>query len=49
MRNKIIGQLTQDAGVLVAATKDVTGEHVQEARKRLDLALEHAKGIYGQV
>ena len=49
MRNKIIGQLAKDAGALVAATKDVAGEQVQEARKRVDLALECAKGIYGQV
>ena len=48
MRNKIIGQLAQDAGALVAATKDVAGEQVQEAGKRLDLALERAKNIYGQ-
>lgn len=49
MRNKIIGQLAQDAGALVAATKDVAGEQVQEARKRVDLALESAMNIYGQV
>ena len=49
MRNKIIGQLAKDAGALVAATKDVTGEQVQEARKRVDLALKSAKNIYGQV
>jgi len=49
MRNKIISELAQDAGALVAATKDIAGEQVQEARKRVDLALERAKGIYGQV
>jgi len=49
MRNKIITELAKDAGALVAATKDVAGEQVQEARKRLDHALESAKGIYGQV
>jgi ElaB/YqjD/DUF883 family membrane-anchored ribosome-binding protein len=49
MRNKIIGRLAQDAGALVAATKDVAGEQVQEARMRVDLALERAKGIYEQV
>lgn len=48
MRNKIIGQLAQDAGALVAATKNVAGEQVQEARKRLDVALETAKSIYDQ-
>lgn len=48
MRNKIIGQLAQEAGDLVVATKDVAGEQVQEARKRVDLALESAKNIYGQ-
>ena len=49
MRNKMISELAQDAGALVAATKDIAGEQVQEARKRVDLALERAKGIYGQV
>ncbi|TSA34687.1 MAG: DUF883 domain-containing protein [Verrucomicrobiaceae bacterium] len=49
MRNKIINELAQDAGALVAATKDITGEQVQEARKRVDFALKRAKGIYGQV
>ena len=33
----------------MAVTKDVAEEQVQEARKRLDLALESAKGIYSQV
>ena len=45
----MINGLAQDARALVAATKDVAGEQVQEARKRVDLALERAKGIYGQV
>lgn len=45
----MINELAQDAGALVAATKDITGEQVQEARKRVDLALKRAKGIYGQV
>ena len=49
MRNKIISGLARDAGALVAATKDVAGEQVQEARKRVDFALERARGIYGQV
>ncbi len=48
MRNKIIGQLAQDAEDLVVATKDVAEAQVQEARKRVDLALESAKNIYGQ-
>lgn len=49
MKNKIIGRLAQDAGALVAATKDVTGDQVQEARMRVDLALESAKHLYDQV
>lgn len=49
MKNKMIGQLAQDAEALVAATKDVAGDQVQEARKRVDLALESAKHIYDQV
>ena len=49
MKNQIISQLAKDAAGLVAVTKDVAEEQVQEARKRLDLALESAKGIYDQV
>ncbi|MFZ4780573.1 MAG: DUF883 family protein [Terrimicrobiaceae bacterium] len=49
MRNKIINELAHDAGALVAATKDIAGEQVQQARKRVDLALERAQAIYGQV
>jgi len=49
MKNKMISRLAHDAEALVAATKDVAGDQVQEARKRVDSALEHAKSIYGQV
>ena len=49
MRNKIVGQLAQDAEALVAATKDIAGEQVQIARKQVDIALESARQIYGQV
>lgn len=49
MRNKIIGQLAKDAAALVAATNDVAGEQVQEARRRVDLALVSAKTVYGQL
>ena len=49
MKNKIISELAREAGALVAETKDIAGEEIQGARKRLDLALERAAEIYGQV
>ena len=42
-------QLAEDASALVAATADVAGEKVREARKRLAAALERGKEIYGRV
>ena len=42
-------QLAEDASALVAATADVAGEKVAEARKRLAAALERGKEIYGRV
>jgi len=44
-----IGQLAEDARALMAATADVAGEKVVEARKRLAAALERGKEIYGRV
>jgi len=44
-----MGQLAEDARALMAATADVAGEKVGEARKRLAAALEHGKEIYGRV
>jgi ElaB/YqjD/DUF883 family membrane-anchored ribosome-binding protein len=44
-----IGQLAEDARALMAATADVAGEKVGEARKRLAVALERAKDIAGKV
>ena len=44
-----LGQLAEDARVLMAATADVAGEKVGEARKRLATALERAKEIGGSV
>jgi len=44
-----MGQLAQDAQALMAATADVAGEKVGEARKRLAEALERGKEIYGCV
>ena len=44
-----IGQLAEDARALMAATADVAGEKVGEARKRLAAALERGKEIYGRV
>ena len=46
---KDMGTLAEDARALVAATADVAGERVSEARKRLAAALEHGKEIYGRV
>jgi len=44
-----LGQLAQDAQALMAATADVAGEKVGQARKRLSAALERAKEIGGCV
>ena len=44
-----MGQLADDASALMAATADVAGEKVAEARKRLAAALERGKDIYGRV
>jgi ElaB/YqjD/DUF883 family membrane-anchored ribosome-binding protein len=44
-----MGTLAEDARALMAATADVAGEKVGEARKRLTAALESAKEIAGRV
>jgi ElaB/YqjD/DUF883 family membrane-anchored ribosome-binding protein len=44
-----MGTLAQDARDLMAATADVAGEKVGEARNRLAAALERGKEIYSQV
>jgi ElaB/YqjD/DUF883 family membrane-anchored ribosome-binding protein len=44
-----LGTLAEDARALMAATADVAGEKVGEARKRLAAALESGKKILGQV
>ena len=44
-----IGTLAEDARALMAATADVAGEKVGDARKRLAAALEQGKEIYGRV
>jgi ElaB/YqjD/DUF883 family membrane-anchored ribosome-binding protein len=44
-----IGTLAEDARALMAATADVAGDKVSEARKRLAAALESSKEIYGRV
>src|SRR5580700_9217649 len=41
--------LAEDARALIAATADVAGEKVSEARKRLAAALERGKEIAGNV
>jgi len=43
------GSLAEDARALMAATADVAGEKVGEARNRLAAALERGKEIYGRV
>jgi ElaB/YqjD/DUF883 family membrane-anchored ribosome-binding protein len=44
-----MGTLAEDARALMAATADVAGEKVSEARKRLAAALERGKEICGRV
>ena len=44
-----VSQLADDARALLAATADVAGEKVGEARQRLAAALESGKEIYGRV
>jgi ElaB/YqjD/DUF883 family membrane-anchored ribosome-binding protein len=44
-----ISTLAEDARALMAATADVAGEKVGEARKRLAAALERARAIAGSV
>jgi ElaB/YqjD/DUF883 family membrane-anchored ribosome-binding protein len=44
-----VSELAEDARALMAATADVAGEKVSEARKRLAAALERAKEIAGVV
>ena len=41
--------LAEDARALMAATADVAGDKVSEARKRLAAALESGKEVYGRV
>jgi ElaB/YqjD/DUF883 family membrane-anchored ribosome-binding protein len=43
-----MGTLAEDARALMAATADVAGEKVSEARKRLAAALERGKELYGR-
>jgi ElaB/YqjD/DUF883 family membrane-anchored ribosome-binding protein len=43
-----MGTLAQDARALMAATADVAGEKIGEARERLASALEHGKEIAGR-
>jgi ElaB/YqjD/DUF883 family membrane-anchored ribosome-binding protein len=47
--NNDLGTLAEDARALMAATADVAGEKVGEARKRLAAALESGTEIYGRV
>ena len=44
-----MSQLADDARALMAATADVAGEKVSDARKRLAAALERSKEIYSRV
>lgn len=44
-----LGTLAEDARALMAATADVAGEKVGEARKRLAAALENGRQIFGRV
>jgi ElaB/YqjD/DUF883 family membrane-anchored ribosome-binding protein len=44
-----VDTLAEDARALMAATADVAGDKVAEARKRLTDALERGRKIYGRV
>jgi len=44
-----ISTLAKDARALMAATADVAGDKVAEARKRLAAALDNSKQIFGRV
>ena len=44
-----LGTLAEDARALMAATADVAGDKVNEARQRLAAALESGKEMYGRV
>jgi ElaB/YqjD/DUF883 family membrane-anchored ribosome-binding protein len=44
-----MGTLAEDARALMAATADVAGEEVSEARKRLAAALESGKELFGRI
>jgi ElaB/YqjD/DUF883 family membrane-anchored ribosome-binding protein len=44
-----MGTLAEDARALMAATADVAGDKVKEARQRLAAALERGKEICGRV
>jgi ElaB/YqjD/DUF883 family membrane-anchored ribosome-binding protein len=44
-----LGTLAEDARALMAATADVAGEKVSEARKRLAAALDSGQKIFGRV
>jgi ElaB/YqjD/DUF883 family membrane-anchored ribosome-binding protein len=44
-----LGTLAEDARALMAATADVAGEKVGEARKRLAAALENGRQVFGRV
>jgi ElaB/YqjD/DUF883 family membrane-anchored ribosome-binding protein len=46
---KDLGTLAEDARALIAATADVAGKKVVEARQRLAAALESGKEMYGHV
>lgn len=44
-----LGTLAEAASALVAATTDAAGEKVGDARKRLAVALDRAREVYGRV
>ncbi|HTA28917.1 MAG TPA: DUF883 family protein [Candidatus Cybelea sp.] len=48
-RQNDMGTLAEDASALIAATSDVAGEKVADARKRLSAALDHTKEIAGRM
>jgi ElaB/YqjD/DUF883 family membrane-anchored ribosome-binding protein len=47
--NRPAGTLAEDARAMMAATADLTGEKVGDARRRLASALERSKEVYEEV
>ena len=49
MKSMILDRLAEDVCAVVAATNEVAGDQVQEARGRVGLVLEHMRRTYDQI